>query len=51
MKRLFIALALLAAMTLRAEDAAAILAKVDQFRSPHLWKKDGDRWTLRHQVS
>ena len=23
---------------------------VDQFRSPHLWKPDGDRWVLRHQV-
>lgn len=34
MKRLFIALALLAAAPLRAEDAAAILARVDQFRAP-----------------
>jgi N-acetyl sugar amidotransferase len=24
---------------------------VDQFRSPHLWRRDGDRWVLRHQVS
>ena len=24
---------------------------VDQFRSPHLWKREGDRWALRHQVS
>ncbi|WP_341235821.1 N-acetyl sugar amidotransferase [uncultured Sulfitobacter sp.] len=24
---------------------------VDQFRSPHLWKKDGTEWTLRHQVT
>jgi N-acetyl sugar amidotransferase len=23
---------------------------VEQFRSPHLWKKDGERWALRHQV-
>jgi hypothetical protein len=23
----------------------------DAFRSPHLWKKDNGRWTLRHQVS
>ena len=23
----------------------------DQFRSPHLWRKDGDKWVLRHQVS
>ncbi|WP_353628710.1 N-acetyl sugar amidotransferase (plasmid) [Sulfitobacter sp. TCYB15] len=26
-------------------------ATVDQFRSPHLWKKDGTEWTLRHQVT
>jgi N-acetyl sugar amidotransferase len=24
---------------------------VDQFRSPHLWKRDGDTWVLRHRVS
>jgi N-acetyl sugar amidotransferase len=24
---------------------------IDQFRSPHLWKREGDRWRLRHQVS
>ena len=23
----------------------------DQFRSPHLWNKDGGEWKLRHQVS
>jgi len=23
----------------------------DQFRSPHLWRKDGNKWVLRHQVS
>ena len=23
----------------------------DQFRSPHLWKRDGDQWVLRHRVS
>ncbi len=23
----------------------------DQFRSPHLWKKDGDQWILRNRVS
>ena len=23
----------------------------DQFRSPHLWSKDGGEWKLRHQVS
>lgn len=22
----------------------------DRFRSPHLWKKDGDQWVLRHPV-
>jgi N-acetyl sugar amidotransferase len=24
---------------------------VDSFRSPHLWRREGDAWTLRHQVS
>jgi N-acetyl sugar amidotransferase len=24
---------------------------IDQFRSPHLWRREGDRWLLRHQVS
>lgn len=24
---------------------------VDKFRSPHLWKKEGGEWKLRHQVS
>jgi len=24
---------------------------IDQFRSPHLWKREGDTWVLRHQVS
>jgi N-acetyl sugar amidotransferase len=23
---------------------------VEQFRSPHLWRREGDRWILRHQV-
>lgn len=23
----------------------------DEFRSPHLWKREGGEWTLRHQVS
>ena len=23
----------------------------DRFRSPHLWRKDGNAWTLRHKVS
>jgi outer membrane lipoprotein-sorting protein len=34
MKRLFIALALFVAIPLHADDAAAILAKVDQYRAP-----------------
>lgn len=29
----------------------SFLALADQFRSPHLWKKDGGEWKLRHQVS
>ena len=28
----------------------SFLALADQFRSPHLWKKDGDTWKLRHVV-
>ncbi|HEY7540516.1 MAG TPA: N-acetyl sugar amidotransferase [Methylomirabilota bacterium] len=24
---------------------------VDRFRSPHLWKREGDAWVLRHRVS
>ena len=24
---------------------------IDQFRSPHLWKREGDTWVLRHRVS
>ena len=24
---------------------------VDQFRSPHLWTREGGQWTLRHQIS
>jgi N-acetyl sugar amidotransferase len=26
------------------------LALADQFRSPHLWKRDGNEWVLRHTV-
>jgi N-acetyl sugar amidotransferase len=26
------------------------LALADEFRSPHLWKRDGDGWKLRHTV-
>ena len=29
----------------------SFLALADRFRSPHLWKKDGAEWKLRHQVS
>lgn len=28
-----------------------VLELCDEFRSPHLWKRDGGAWTLRHQVS
>ena len=26
-------------------------ALCDRFRSPHLWKKEGDQWVIRHRVS
>jgi hypothetical protein len=26
------------------------LEHADKFRSPHLWRKDGDGWKLRHAV-
>ena len=29
----------------------SFLELADTFRSPHLWRKDGDKWVLRHQVS
>ncbi len=29
----------------------SFLALADKFRSPHLWKKEGGEWKLRHQVS
>ena len=29
----------------------SFLALADRFRSPHLWKKEGAQWKLRHQVS
>lgn len=29
----------------------SFLALADRFRSPHLWKKEGSEWKLRHQVS
>lgn len=28
----------------------AFVALADDFRSPHLWRRDGDSWVLRHQV-
>ncbi|MBX3228118.1 MAG: N-acetyl sugar amidotransferase [Labilithrix sp.] len=28
----------------------SFLALADEFRSPHLWRKDGDTWKLRHNV-
>ena len=28
---------------------AEFLALCDSFRSPHLWKVDGNEWKLRHQ--
>jgi len=28
----------------------SFLALADKFRSPHLWKKEGGEWKLRHQV-
>ena len=30
---------------------ASFMALADKFRSPHLWKKEGGDWKLRHQVS
>lgn len=32
-------------------DRAYFMALADTFRSPHLWKKDGEQWKLRHQVT
>jgi len=31
-------------------DRARFLELADQFRSPHLWKKDDGEWTLRHAI-
>jgi N-acetyl sugar amidotransferase len=31
-------------------DTAYFKALADKFRSPHLWKKDGSEWKLRHAV-
>jgi len=30
---------------------ASFLSLADQFRSPHLWRRDGDGWRLRHAVT
>ena len=32
-------------------DRSYFLEMADGFRSPHLWRKDGDEWVLRHKVS
>ena len=32
-------------------DRSYFLELADGFRSPHLWRKDGDEWVLRHKVS
>jgi len=32
-------------------DRSSFLELADGFRSPHLWRKDGDEWVLRHKVS
>jgi N-acetyl sugar amidotransferase len=32
-------------------DRSYFLEMADGFRSPHLWRKDGDDWVLRHKVS
>ena len=32
-------------------DRAYFMALADTFRSPHLWKKEGDQWLLRHSVT
>jgi hypothetical protein len=32
-------------------DRAYFMALADTFRSPHLWKKEGEQWKLRHQVT
>jgi N-acetyl sugar amidotransferase len=32
-------------------DEARFWEVVDQFRSPHLWTREGSGWALRHQVS
>jgi len=32
-------------------DRANFENLTDSFRSPHLWKRAGDGWTLRHRVT
>jgi len=32
-------------------DLDTFMALCDRFRSPHLWKKEGGEWRLRHRVS
>ena len=32
-------------------DRGYFLELADTFRSPHLWRKDGDQWVLRHKVT
>lgn len=32
-------------------DPDEFMARCDKHRSPHLWRKDGDEWKLRHQVA
>lgn len=32
-------------------DREYFLELADTFRSPHLWRKDGDQWVLRHKVT
>jgi hypothetical protein len=34
-----------------AMDEAEFFAIADRFRSPHLWRKDGQDWNLRYKVS
>jgi hypothetical protein len=31
-------------------DREYYLQLADKFRSPHLWKREGDAWKLRHTV-
>jgi hypothetical protein len=31
-------------------DEAEFFDIANSFRSPHLWKQEGDEWVLRHQI-